>query len=108
MVAELVVAVTVGNGTAVTVTVFCPVQPKLLVDVTVKVVVLLIVTATCDPVNEPGVHVYVLPPLAVRLRVAPVQAVGLAADAIMVGFGLTDITCVAVAVQPAALAPVTV
>lgn len=108
IVAEVLEADRVGNGTAVTVTVFCPLQPKLLVEVTVKVVVLLIVTATCDPVNVPGFQVYVLPPVAVKFTVPPAHTEGLPAEATIVGFGFTDITCVANAVHPATLVPVAV
>ena len=59
-------------------------------------------------VEAPGFQVYVVPPVAVKAAVAPIQmAVGLAL-APMVGLATTATACTAVDVQPNALVPITV
>jgi hypothetical protein len=86
------------------------VQPAALVPVTVKVVVAPAVKVGLAPVEAlnpvDGFHVYVAAPEAVMETVPVEQTEGL--ETLTVGFGLTVTVPVAVAVQPAALVPVTV
>jgi hypothetical protein len=106
--AGLAVAVIVGNGFTVTLTVAVPVHPAVLVPVTVYVVVALGVTVLFAPVPNPPDQLYVFAPLAVNTELAPLHiAVGLA-DAVTVGNGFTVTLTVAVPVHPAVLVPVTV
>jgi hypothetical protein len=106
--AGLAVAVTVGNGFTVTLTVAVPVHPSALVPVTVYVVVALGVTVLLAPVPNPPDQLYVFAPLAVNSELDPLHiAVGLA-DADTVGNGFTVTVTVAVPVHPAVLVPVTV
>lgn len=50
-------AVTVGNGFTVTVTVFAPVHPAVVVPLTVYMVVTVGVTVTVVPLSAPGIQV---------------------------------------------------
>jgi len=101
-------AVTVGVGLTVTVTDFVPVQPSVLVPVTVYVVVLVGETVLELPVPRPPDQLYVLAPPAVKTELAPEHIVDGLAVAVTVGVGLTVTVTIAVLVQPAALVPVTV
>lgn len=65
-------------------------------------------TVTVPPVNDPGIHEYVVPPLAVSEVELPEQIDELVDVVVTVGDGFTVIVRVEVAVQPAALVPVTV
>ena len=61
------------------------------------------------PLNEPGIHVYVVAPLPVNVVEAPLQTVALDAIAETVGSGLTVTETFAVFVQPVVVfVPVTV
>jgi len=64
-------AVIVGNGFTVTLTVAVPVHPAVLVPVTVYVVVELGVTVLLAPVPNPPDQLYVFAPLAVNTVVCP-------------------------------------
>lgn len=57
-------------------------------------------TFTIAPFNEPGIHVYVLAPVADKLEDDPRQMICSEADAVTVGVGLTVITLVLDFVQP--------
>jgi len=59
------------------------------------------------PVNDPGIHVYVEPPLAVIDVLLPEQIVAFEVVVVTVGEGFTVIKRVEVAVQPPVV-PVTV
>jgi hypothetical protein len=81
-------AITVGPENTVNVTVFVLVQPPF-APVTVYVVVTVGLTTTDVPVKAPGIHVYVVAPLPVKVAELPAQtAVGFA-TALTVGIGLT-------------------
>jgi len=60
------------------------------------------------PVNNPGNHVYDVPPVAVRTVISDEQIVERDAVAVMVGRGNAVTVTVAVFVQPFVLVPVTV
>ena len=101
-------AVTVGNWFTVTSTVvIVDVQPvKVLVPVTVYVVVLVGLTVTVPPVNDPGIHVNEVAPLALKVELDPEQIFVGEALAVTVGLLFTVIEIVFVEVQPE-LSPVT-
>jgi hypothetical protein len=102
----LVKAVILGPENTVTETVFELLQPAV-APVTVYVVVIVGLTTTVAPVNEPGFQVYVVAPLPVKVAELPAHiAIGLAI-AVTVGIGLTVNVTVFVLVQ-LPLAPVTV
>ena len=103
-------AVNVNEGTGFTIifTVCVLVHPKPLSLVTVYIVVEVGETTVVEPVNAPGVHVYVEPPLAVNVAVLPEQIVFDVALAVIVGFGTTVIASVFVLVHPEIFEPVTV
>ena len=103
-------AVNVNEGTGLTVilTVCVLIHPKPLSLITVYVVVVVGETTTVEPVNVPGVHVYVEPPFAVSVVVFPEQIVFDDALAVIVGFGTTVIASVFVLVHPEIFEPVTV
>jgi hypothetical protein len=107
IVAGAATAVIVGNGFTVTVTDAVLVHPAAEVPVTVYVVV---VAGLTDKglAEEPVLHKYVDPPLAVREELPPLQIVAGAATAVIVGLGLTVTVIDAVLVHPAAEVPVTV
>ncbi len=65
-------------------------------------------TVTDVPLNEPGIQVYVVPPLAVNVVEAPTQIVFGDALAEIVGSGFTVTVTFAVFEQPDPLVPVTV
>lgn len=65
-------------------------------------------TTTADPVSAPGFHVYVLAPPPLSVEDKPEQIDAGLADTVRFGEGFTEIFLTAVAVQPAAEAPVTV
>ena len=99
-------AVIVGLLT-VKLTVLMFVQPIASVPITVYTVVAVAVTATEAPVNAPGIHEYVVAPLAVNVEDPPLQiAVGFD-TAVTVGFGLTVNEMVLLVAQTPLL-PVTV
>jgi hypothetical protein len=105
--AGLAVAVTVGNGLTVTLTVAVPEHPAVLVPVTVYVVVALGVTVLLAPLPNPPDQLYVFAPLAVNTEVAPLHIAAGLADAVTDGNGFTVTLTVAVPVHPAVLVPVT-
>jgi hypothetical protein len=100
-------ALTTGDGFTLITCVAVPLQP-LLVPVTVYVVIAVGETLTVAPVSEPGIHVYVVAPVAVMATELPLQMVVVGEDTLTVGVGLTVIVRVAVLVQPFAAVPVTV
>jgi len=104
----LAVAVTVGNGLTVTLTVAVPVHPAVLVPVTVYVVVALGVTVLLAPLPNPPDQLYVFAPLAVNTDVAPLHIAAGLAVAVTDGNGFTVTLTVAVPVHPAVFVPVTV
>jgi hypothetical protein len=79
-----------------------------LVPVTVYVVVVVGETVTGDPLSDPGIHVYVVAPLAVMVAELPAQIVAVDVVVVTVGVGFTVIVLVAVPVHPFAAVPVTV
>jgi len=81
-------------------------QPFALVPVTTYVVVVVGETVTVVPVSDPGIHVYVVPPAAVIVVLAPAQIVAPVVVVVMFGNGLTVMIRVAVFVQPLAAVPV--
>jgi hypothetical protein len=97
---ELVAVVdTVGEGLTVIVRVAVPVQlPD--VPVTVYVVVVVGETVTVVPVKFPGIHVYVVAPVAVIVVLLPEQIVAPLVVVATVGDGVTVINRVVVDVQP--------
>ena len=102
------VAVTVGGGPTITVTVEVPTQPAALVPVKVYVVVVNGVTVQGEPTCAPGFQRYVVAPEPVKVTGLPVQIEGEEAVATTVGVGFTVIVLVAVEVHPLAAVPVTV
>ena len=107
IVGALAVAVTVGEGFTVITRVAVPVQPAV-VPVTVYVVVIAGETVTEVPVNDPGIQLYVVAPLAVIVVELPEQIVVLVAVVVTVGLGVTLTVTVCVLVQPLTAVPVTV
>lgn len=101
------VVVTVGVGLTVINRVAVEEHP-VDVPVTVYVVVDVGETVTELPVNDPGIHEYVVAPEAVIEVELPEQIVVLDAVVVTVGVGFTVIKRVAVAVHPLAAVPVTV
>lgn len=65
-------------------------------------------TVTGDPLSDPGIHEYVVAPVAVNVAELPLQIVAVEVVTLTVGVGLTVIVRVAVPVQPFAAVPVTV
>jgi len=108
IVAGLAVAVTVGNGFTVILTVAVPVHPSAVVPVTEYVVVEFGVTVLLPPVPNPPDQLYVFAPLAVITEVCPLHIAAGLAVALTVGNGFTVTLTVAVPVHPAVVVPVTV
>ena len=104
----LLVIPAVGNELTVKLTVCVFVHPDAFVPVTVYIVVTVGETATVDPVDELGFHVYVVAPVAVNDEDDPTQIADDDAVAVNVGKELTVTLTVCVFVIPAAFAPVTV
>jgi hypothetical protein len=102
----LAVAETVGVGLTVTVTRPVLEQP-VDVPVTVYVVVVTGETVTVVPLNEPGIHEYVVAPLPVNEDELPEQIVDGLAVAVTVGVGFTVTVTRPVLEQPVEV-PVTV
>ena len=103
----LELAVTVGLAVTVKPTVLVDVQPNGVEAVTVYTALDNGVTVIDEPVNGPGVHVYVENPPAVNVTLDPAHNVLL--DATVVNVGLETITGrVLIFVHPKALIPVTV
>jgi len=100
------VAVIFGSGFTVSVTVAIPVQPVVLVPVTLYVVVLVGVAVNDEPL-PPGLQLYVLAPLAEIVELCPMQMAAGVAVAVTVGSGLTVTVTVAIPEQPNAVVPVT-
>jgi hypothetical protein len=104
------IPVTTGVVFTVTITVVAPVHPVANDPVTVYVIVAVGFAVTEPPVVPlnpvPGLHVYVVPPLAVKVVDVPLHIV--AAGTLTVGMGLTVTTAVVVAVAPAPSLAVTV
>ena len=102
---QIVGLLTVGVGSAFTVTVLATeaVQPFTLVAVTVYVPAVVVVI---DVVDAPVLHEYEVPPVAVRVAVAPAHIDGL--FTVGVGFAFTVTVPDAVAVHPFTLVAVTV
>ena len=100
------VAVTVGSGFTVRVTVLVPVQPAAVVPVTLYVVVVEGVAVKLAP-DPLGLHVYVLAPDAAMVELWPAQMAAGVAVAVTVGNGFTVSVTVVVPVQPQASVPVT-
>jgi hypothetical protein len=65
-------------------------------------------TVTGEPLNEPGIHVYEVAPLAVIVAELPAQMVAVDVVVVTVGVVFTVTNTVCVAVQPFAAVPVTV
>lgn len=65
-------------------------------------------TVTFEPVNEPGLQVYEVAPVTDKVVLLPKQIVGDAADAVILGVGLTTTPKNRFEVQPKALTPVNV
>ena len=105
--AGLAVAVTVGNGFTVTLTVAVPVHPAVLVPVTVYVVVPVGDTVLEFPLPKVCDQLYVFAPLAVSTEVAPLHIAAGLAETLTVGKEFTVTLTVAVPVHPAVLVPVT-
>jgi hypothetical protein len=105
-------AVMVGSGFIVTVTLFVFVQPLASVPVTVYVVVVVGLAETIVPVvgDNPveGDHMYEDPPVAVSDVDCPIQRKGAVGFIDMVGFGLTVTVTDALLVHPIPSVPVTV
>ena len=101
----MVALFTVGEGSAFTVTVpvAVAVHPAALVAVTVYVPA---VEVVIEVVTAPVLHEYDVPPVAVRVAVAPAHIDGL--FTVGVGSAFTVTTVLAVAVQPLAAVTVTV
>jgi len=106
IVAPVVVVATVGVGITVMTRVAVPVHPAE-VPVTTYVVVVVGETVTVVPVNDPGIHEYVVAPDAVMDVELPLQIVADVVVVVTVGVGFTVITRVAVLVHPFAAVPVT-
>ena len=105
--AGVAVAATAGSGFTVSVTVDVPVQPAVVVPVTLKVVVAAGDAVKLVPVPL-GLHVYEFAPLAEIVELWPAQmAAGVAVED-TVGKGFTVTVTVAVPEQPAPVEPVTV
>ena len=102
---HMVALFTVGEGSAFTVTVpvAVAVHPAALVAVTVYVPA---VEVVIEVVTAPVLHEYDVPPVAVRVAVAPAHIDGL--FTVGVGSAFTVTTVLAVAVQPLAAVTVTV
>lgn len=107
IVPALAVADTVGAAFTATVTVAVLLQPGPFVPVTVYVVVADGLTVTDEPLNDPGIHVYVAVPFAVSVALPPVQMLVLD-ETVTVGCAPTVTAMVCVPVQPFAAVPVTV
>jgi len=108
IVAGLAVAVTIGNGFTVILTVAVPVHPSAVVPVTEYVVVEFGVTVLLPPVPNPPDQLYVFAPLAVITEVCPLHIAAGLAVALTVGNGFTVTLTAAVPEHPAVLVPVTV
>lgn len=91
-------AVTVGVGFTVIIRVPVEVHPLAAVPVTVYVVVMAGETVTGEPLNDPGIHVYVEAPAPVSVVLAPLHIVVDDAVAVTVGEASTVIVCVVVPV----------
>jgi hypothetical protein len=65
-------------------------------------------TANALPVNAPGVQLYPVPPVAVRVTVLPTQSEDELADTLTVGSGLTSSEIVFELLHARLLVPVTV
>ncbi len=101
------VAVTVGLVLTFKFTVAVPIHPNVFVPVTEYVDVTVGVTTIVEPVKAPGFHVYVEPPVAVKVAEVPLQiSVGLIVAEI-VGLGLTVKVTVCVLVHPRVVVPIT-
>lgn len=83
------------------------VHPFAAVPVTVYVVVDAGETVTGDPLNDPGIQLYDVAPVAESVVELPEQIVAVPDEAVTVGVAFTAIACVAVDEQPP-LVPVTV
>lgn len=107
IVAPVVVVVIVGEGFTVMVRVAVPLHPP---DVPVIVYVVAVVgeTVIVVPVKLPGIHKYVVAPLAVIVVLLPLQIVAPVVVVVTVGDGVTVISCVAADVQPFEPVPVIV
>lgn len=101
-------AETFGNAFTVIATVPVFEHPGPVEPVTVYVVVAEGFTVTEVPLSDPGIQVYVVPPLPVSVVLLPLQIVDAEADAVIVGCAPTVMAIVDVAVQPFAPVPVTV
>ena len=106
----VVAGVTVRFGKAVTEIAIVPlsVHPFAAVPVTVYVVFAVGETETLVPESDPGIHVYVTPPLPVSVVGLPEQTVSVDAVAVTFGTALTVTVTVAVFEHPGAFVPVTV
>jgi len=106
------VTVTTNEEATVTVTVCVEVHPPPLSPVTVYVVVEPGLAVTLVPVvwfrPVAGLHVYVVAPLAVSTTLPPGHIAGAAGVTLTVGVGVIVIATDCVALQPAAVVPVTV
>jgi len=100
------VAVMFGNGFTVSMTVVVPVQPAVVVPVTVYVVDAVGDTVKLAPAPD-GLHVYELAPVAAIVELWPAQTAMGVAVAETVGSGFTVSVTVVVPVQPHASVPVT-
>ncbi len=83
------------------------VHPAALAPVTVYVVFAVAVITTDDPVNAPGLHVYDVPPVAVKVAVFPKQTIVGFDEAVIVGDAPT-VNEIVLVVEHNPLAPVTV
>lgn len=108
MEAEPAVAVTLGRAFTVMSCVLVAVHPDADVPVTVYVVVAAGFTVTEVPVNDPGIHTYVLAPEPVRVVGLPAQTVVDDAVEVTTGLLFTTTVTVEVPVHPGPLDPVTV
>ena len=103
----LAVAVIVGFAFAFNEIVFVDVHPAALAPVTVYVVFAVAVITTEDPVNAPGLQVYDVPPVAVKVVVFPKQTIVGFEEAVIVGEAPTVKEMVLV-VEHNPVAPITV
>ena len=65
-------------------------------------------TVIVAPVKLPGIHVYVVAPLAVIVVLPPIQILAVIVVVVTIGNGFTVTVIVAVFTQPFAFVPVTV
>ena len=108
---EGVGAVIVGGGFTVTDTVVVFTQPLPSVPVMVYVELIVGLAVTVEPVVAlkpvDGVHVYVVPPVAVKMVLLPLH-IGAGVGAVIVGGGFTVTATVVVLTQPLPSVPVMV